>query len=76
MFISKEFVAKLKLQMKQSDHSIVNLFDMGYISNDGQIMTPSGAQMNLNELKIIAQKQQQQIELQQNLLVAKEQKLK
>ena len=62
--------------MKQSENAAVNLFGIGYISNDGQIMNSSGEQMNLNELKEIAQKQQKQIELQQNILVSKEQKLK
>ncbi|CAK8687916.1 unnamed protein product [Clavelina lepadiformis] len=62
---------------KQSDWGSGNgQINPGYIAQDGRIMTPNGVDMTLKELKEIAQKQQQQIEMQQQTLVGKEQRLK
>ena len=62
--------------MKPDDSMKSNLFDVGYISYSGQIMSINGGEITLSELKEIAQKQQNQIEMQQQIMVEKEKKLR
>ena len=61
---------------KQPEWATGDYSNKSYIAKDGRIMTPNGGDMTLNELKEIALKQQQQIELQHKTLVSKEQRLR
>ena len=63
-------------KMKPIDGYNSNLFNLGYITNNRQIMSVKGGDITLSELKEIAQKQQNQIEIQQQIMVEKEQKLR
>ena len=62
--------------MKPNDESASNLFGVGYISEDGQVLSFQEGEISLAELEEIAKKQQDQIEIQQQALVRKEQKLR
>ena len=68
--------SKNKNAKKQNDWPSGNEMNLGYIASNGRITTPNGVDMTLKELKEIAQKQQQQIELQQQTLLGKEQRLR
>ena len=62
--------------VNQANGAIDNAVNPSYVAKDGRILTPNGTDMTLKELKEIAQKQQQQIEIQQQTLLSKEQRLR
>ena len=65
-----------KASTKQTEWASGDNSNVGYIAKDGHILTPNGSDMTLSELKEIAAKQQQQIELRHKTLVSKEQRLR